>query len=50
MRLFPDLLRIEDYVRDVVAQRIPLADRACLISGEALFESLSEKQLYKNTS
>ena len=48
-RLF-DTVRIGDYVSDIVANRIPLADQGCLITGGALYGNLTQDQLYKNIS
>ncbi|KAF4468370.1 secretory lipase [Fusarium albosuccineum] len=48
-RLLPSI-KVEDYVTDIVAYRIALADQACLSTGAALFSSLTAEQLYKNTS
>ncbi|KAF5655740.1 secretory lipase [Fusarium heterosporum] len=48
-RLFPSI-KVEDYVSDIVLSRIPLADQGCLSTGGAIYGSLTEKELYKNTS
>ncbi|KAK1701858.1 Alpha/Beta hydrolase protein [Colletotrichum acutatum] len=43
-------IRIEDYVSDIVASRIPLSNQGCLKTGGTIYGSLTETQLYKNTS
>ncbi|KAI5925650.1 Alpha/Beta hydrolase protein [Camillea tinctor] len=48
-RLFPDI-KLEDYIGDIVASRIPLADQGCLYTGAPLYGNLTESELYKNTS
>ncbi|KAM0546654.1 hypothetical protein ACHAPJ_010792 [Fusarium lateritium] len=47
--LFPEI-RIEDYVTDTVLSRLPLSDQGCLVTGIALFNNLTEVELFKNTS
>lgn len=49
-RLFPQDIRLEDYVTDIVLGRLALADSGCLTTGRVLFGNLTEKELYKNTS
>lgn len=49
-RLFPTDIREEDYFTDLARDRMVLADRACLQTGEALFQNLTVEQYYKNTS
>ncbi|KAK1973765.1 Alpha/Beta hydrolase protein [Colletotrichum cereale] len=48
-KLYPSI-RVDDYVTDIVASRIPLSNQGCLRTGGTIFGSLTEKQLYKNTS
>ncbi|KAG5658643.1 hypothetical protein KAF25_010824 [Fusarium avenaceum] len=48
-RLYPSM-KIENYFSDIVLSRIPLAEQGCIGTGSALYSSLTEKQLYKNTS
>ncbi|KAK1138847.1 hypothetical protein N8T08_001718 [Aspergillus melleus] len=48
-RLLPSI-RVGDYVSDIVASRIPLADQGCLQTGSALYGNLTVTELYKNIS
>ncbi|KAG8673905.1 hypothetical protein FPOAC1_007224 [Fusarium poae] len=48
-RLYPSI-KIEDYFSDIVLSRISLAEQGCIGTGSALYNSLTKKQLYKNTS
>ena len=48
-RLFPSV-RVEDYVSDIVLDRIPLADHGCLATGVALYSDLTQTELYKDIS
>ncbi|KAH8425081.1 alpha/beta hydrolase [Aspergillus melleus] len=48
-RLLPSI-RVGDYVSDIVASRLPLADQGCLQTGSALYGNLTVAELYKNTS
>lgn len=48
--LFPDQIRVEDYVTDTVLGRIPLMDQGCLQVGRALFANLTSTELFKNLS
>jgi alpha-beta hydrolase superfamily lysophospholipase len=49
-RLFPQDIRIEDYVTDTVMGRIALQDQGCLLTGRALFSNLTKDQLFKDMS
>ncbi|PSN73812.1 hypothetical protein BS50DRAFT_595373 [Corynespora cassiicola Philippines] len=49
-RLFPDDIRIEEYVTDIVLGRIGLADQSCLQGGRALFGNLTKDELFKDMS
>lgn len=46
--LFPDQIRVEDYVTDTVLARIPLMDQGCLLVGRALFSNLTKDELFKD--
>lgn len=48
--LFPDQIRIEDYVTDMVLGRVPLMDQGCLLVGRALFSNLTKDELFKDLS
>jgi alpha-beta hydrolase superfamily lysophospholipase len=48
--LFPDQIRVEDYVTDTVLGRIPLMDQGCLLVGRALFSNLTKDELFKDMS
>jgi alpha-beta hydrolase superfamily lysophospholipase len=48
--LFPDQIRVEDYVTDTVLGRIPLMDQGCLLVGRALFSNLTKDELFKDLS
>lgn len=48
-RLYPSI-RLTDYVTDIVANRIPLADKGCLTTGATIYGNLTLDQLYRNTS
>ena len=48
--LFPDDIRIEEYVTDTVLGRIGLADQSCLQGGRALFGNLTKDELFKDMS
>ncbi|GKU08723.1 unnamed protein product [Fusarium langsethiae] len=48
-RLYPSI-KTEDYFSDIIVSRISLADQGCVKTGSALYNNLTEKQLYKNTS
>ncbi|KAK1948789.1 hypothetical protein LY78DRAFT_24051 [Colletotrichum sublineola] len=48
-KLYPSI-KVEDYVSDIVASRIPASNLGCLRTGGTIFGSLTETQLYKNTS
>jgi len=48
--LFPDQIRVEDYVTDMVRQRIPLMNQGCLLTGRALFGNLTKDELFKDMS
>ncbi|KAJ4129201.1 hypothetical protein NW768_007736 [Fusarium equiseti] len=48
-KLYPSI-KVEDYVTDIVAERMALANQGCLITGASLYSGLTVKQLYKNTS
>jgi alpha-beta hydrolase superfamily lysophospholipase len=48
--LFPDQIRVEDYVTDTVLGRIPLLDQGCLLVGRALFSNLTSDELFKDLS
>ncbi|KXJ90437.1 secretory lipase [Microdochium bolleyi] len=49
-RLRPDQFRLQDYLTDGALALLPLLDRGCLNSGQALFANLTVAQIYKNTS
>ncbi|KAF9699894.1 hypothetical protein EKO04_002272 [Ascochyta lentis] len=48
--LFPDQIRLEDYVTDTVLGRISLMDQGCLLVGRALFANLTKDELFKDLS
>ncbi|RAQ49616.1 secretory lipase [Aspergillus flavus] len=48
-RLFPSV-KVENYVSDIVASRIPIAQQGCLGTGSTIYGNLTLPQLYKNTS
>ena len=48
--LFPDQIRVEDYVTDTVLGRVPLMDQGCLLVGRALFSNLTADELFKDFS
>ncbi|KAJ8114663.1 hypothetical protein OPT61_g3516 [Boeremia exigua] len=48
--LFPDQIRVEDYVTDTVLDRIPLLDQGCLLVGRTLFSNLTKDELFKDMS
>lgn len=48
-KLYPSI-KVEDYVTDIVAERMQLAAQGCLITGASLYSNLTVKELYKNTS
>ncbi|KAJ1329933.1 hypothetical protein MN608_06669 [Microdochium nivale] len=49
-RLQPENFRLQDYLTDGALALLPLLDRGCLNSGQALFAGLTVSQIYKNTS
>ncbi|GME46495.1 hypothetical protein EKO04_002272 [Neofusicoccum parvum] len=48
--LFPADIAVEDYLSDLALARLARADRACLITGDALFGGLTRDELYKDVS
>ncbi|KAB8067269.1 Alpha/Beta hydrolase protein [Aspergillus leporis] len=48
-RLFPSV-KVDDYVSDIVASRIPIAQQGCLASAAVIYGNLTLSELYKNTS
>lgn len=48
-KLIPSV-KIENYISDIVASRIPLANQGCLRTGETIYGNLTLPELYKNTS
>jgi alpha-beta hydrolase superfamily lysophospholipase len=48
--LFPNEIRVEDYVTDTVLARLALMDQGCLLTGRALFSNLTKDQLFKDMS
>lgn len=48
--LFPDQIRVEDYVTDTVLGRIPLVEQGCLLVGRTLFSNLTKDELFKDLS
>ncbi|EIT82261.1 hypothetical protein AO1008_02652 [Aspergillus oryzae 100-8] len=48
-RLFPSI-KVENYVSDIVASRIPIAQQGCLGTGSTIYGNLTLPQLYKNIS
>ncbi|KAB8234174.1 hypothetical protein ETB97_007501 [Aspergillus alliaceus] len=45
-----ELVKLEDYISDIVASRIPLAQQGCLAAGGVVYGNLTLPELYKNTS
>lgn len=48
--LFPDQIRVEDYLTDTVLGRLPLMDQGCLLVGRTLFSNLTSSELFKDLS
>ncbi|RYP13528.1 hypothetical protein DL765_006850 [Monosporascus sp. GIB2] len=48
--LYPDQIRVEDYLTEIGMQRLSVLDRSCFITGTVAVGSLSPDALYKNTS
>lgn len=48
--LFPDQIRVEDYVTDRVLGRVSLMDQGCLLVGRTLFSNLTKDELFKDLS
>ncbi|KAJ4989215.1 hypothetical protein SVAN01_05294 [Stagonosporopsis vannaccii] len=48
--LFPDQIRVEDYVTDTVLGRLALMDQGCLLVGRTLFSNLTKVELFKDMS
>jgi alpha-beta hydrolase superfamily lysophospholipase len=48
--LFPEEIRVGDYLTDTALARIPLVDQACLLTGEALLSNLTNDELFKDLS
>lgn len=47
-RLLPSI-RVDDYVSEIVASRIPQAEKGCLQAGSAIYGNLTLTELYKST-
>lgn len=48
-RIYSDL-NFDDYINEPAKALLPMADQACLVTGEALFANLTVAQIYKNTN
>jgi len=48
--LFPNDIRLEDYLTDTALGRIPLANQGCVQTGQALFADLTGDELFKDLS
>ncbi|RSL97768.1 hypothetical protein CEP52_010741 [Fusarium oligoseptatum] len=48
--LFPDQIKVEDYLAEVTQQRLQVLDNSCFQTGFAAVGTLSPEQLFKNTS
>ncbi|KAF4990977.1 hypothetical protein FDECE_14184 [Fusarium decemcellulare] len=48
--LFPEQIRIQDYLTKLALDRLKLIDRACLETGDALFGNLTKDQTFKDTT
>lgn len=48
--LYPDQIRVEDYLTDTVMQRLSILDQSCITTGFAAVGSLSVEETFKNTS
>lgn len=49
-KLFPNDIKVEDYVTNTVLGRLALADTGCLQTGRALFANLTKDEMYKTMS
>ncbi|KAM0424818.1 hypothetical protein ACHAPT_009874 [Fusarium lateritium] len=48
--LFPEQIKVEDYLAEVAQQRLDVLDNSCFQTGVAAVGSLTPDQLFKNTS
>ncbi|KAM0325149.1 hypothetical protein ACHAQA_007688 [Verticillium albo-atrum] len=48
--LYPDQIRVEDYLTDTALQRLNILDNSCLLTGMATVGTLTVEETFKNTS
>ncbi|KAI8211234.1 hypothetical protein N0V92_011473 [Colletotrichum tropicale] len=49
-RLYPDQIKVEDYLGEIPLQRLGALDKSCFQTGFAIVGGFTPDQLYKNTS
>ncbi|PHH66861.1 hypothetical protein CDD81_5213 [Ophiocordyceps australis] len=49
-KVFPNEIKLEDYMTNLALARVPLANKGCIDTANALYGDLTTEQIFKNTS